>query len=630
MLSFFALAAAAAAAQASPVDETTYSDVDPVATVDPHAIVVTATRSEQRQTDVGQAVTVLDQRDLARRQLPILSDILSTTPGVTVTRNGGPGQVSAVRIRGAEDAQTLVVIDGVRVNDPTSPGGAFDFGNLVTDNIERVEVLRGPASVPWGSQALGGVVNIVNQRPGLDPHATLRGEYGYKNQANLVGNAGGTFGGVAASLGGGWYRDDGISAYKSGTERDGYRQFAGNGRVEAGLTEGVSLDLRGYYANSKVGFDGYDSSFNFTDTNDYSKTEQSVGYAGLNFELGGIKSRVAFTLNDINRDSFGGNPFVARGQVERYEYQGDADLGAARLVFGAEHENSRYFDGQANATYRTRATSGYAQAIATLAEAITLTGGLRVDDYKTYGTKVTGAANIAFTTGNTTFRAAYAGGFKAPTLYQLFGPYGTATLVGERPLQPETADSVDLGVEQGFSRGRVGVTLFGRNTRNQIDFANCFVTPAPTACSVRPFGFYTNLIRTRARGVETFIEYRPFAGLNLAANYTYTDAENRVTGATLLRRPKHSGNVTADWVGNRFSVGASVQAVSRSRDVDFITFAPTALGGYTLVGLRGSVKLGERFELFARVENLFDEDYETVSGYGTTGRNAHAGVRVRL
>src|SRR6476646_6130745 len=238
MLSLIALMAAQAtppvAAAPANNEEIVFGDYR----LDPHAIVVTAARTEQNRDQIGQAVTVLASDDLQTRQLPVISDILATTPGVTVTRNGGPGQPSAVRIRGAEDAQTLVVIDGVRVNDPTSPGGAFDFGNLIADNIERIEVLRGPASVPWGSQALGGVVNIVNARPGYDPQATLRGEYGYKNQANVVGNASGTFGSVAASLGGGWYRDDGISTYKLGSERDGYRQYAGNARVEVAIAEG--------------------------------------------------------------------------------------------------------------------------------------------------------------------------------------------------------------------------------------------------------------------------------------------------------------------------------------------------------------------------------------------------------
>lgn len=629
MLSFIALAAAQAAVPAN--DALAQAAVATDTYLANNQIVVTATRAEQDRSQVGQAVTVLDQQAIDLRQLPAVSDFLSTTPGVTVARNGGPGQLTAVRIRGAEDGQTLVVIDGVRVNDPTSTSGAFDFGSLVTDNIERIEVLRGPASVPWGSQALGGVVNIVNARPGPIPHASLRGEYGYRNQANIVGNASGTLGSVAASLGGGWYRDDSISSFRYGTERDGYRHFAGNGRVEVGIADGVSLDLRGYYANSKVGYDGFPPpTFSFADTNDYSKTEQSVGYAGLNADLGGVKNRVAFTINDINRDAFGSNPFGARGRVERYEYQGDADLGVARLVFGAERENSRYFDVQANATYRTHATSGYAQAIVTPVEAVTLTGGLRVDDYKTYGTKVTGAANVAFTTGNTTFRAAYAGGFKAPTLYQLFGPFGTAAETNVPALQPETANSIDLGVEQAFSHGRIGVTLFGRNTRNQIDFADCFAAPTLPGCAAHPFGYYINLLKTRARGVETFVEYRPIEGLNLAANYTFNDAKNRATGQTLLRRPKHSGNFTADWSNDRFSLGGSLQVVSKSADFDYLTFARTSLGGYALVGLRGSVKLGERFEVFARVENLLDESYETVSGYGTLGRNAHAGVRVRL
>ncbi|MDB5700255.1 MAG: TonB-dependent receptor, partial [Sphingomonadales bacterium] len=233
---------------------------------DSSSIVVTATGVAEDAGESGQAITVIDKATIETRQNQAVSDLLSTTPGVTVTRSGGFGQPTAVRIRGAEDSQTLVLIDGVRVNDPSSPGGAFDFGNLLTGNIDHIEVLRGPNSVPWGSLALGGVVNIVTAPVPEQLGGSLRAEYGYKNSKQVVGELGGRSGIFSATLGGGYFDDDGISAFKDGTERDGYRQYAANGRVGVAFSDNVSLDLRGYYADSKVEFDGYLPDFSFGDT----------------------------------------------------------------------------------------------------------------------------------------------------------------------------------------------------------------------------------------------------------------------------------------------------------------------------------------------------------------------------
>jgi vitamin B12 transporter len=585
-------------------------------------IVVTGVRGNQYPEDVGQSVTVLNNVAIRRLQSTSVADLLSTTPGITISRNGGPGQTTAVRIRGAEDSQTLVLIDDVRVNDPASPGGAFDFGNLLTGNIDRIEVLRGPNSVPWGSQAIGGVVNIVTAPVN---GANLRAEYGYRNSKQIVGQAGGAFGIITASLGGGYFDDDGISAYKNGTERDGYRQYAGNARIGVAFSDAVSLDLRGYYADSNVQFDG---GFPLGDTTNFSKTQQAFGYAGLNANLLGIKNRLAFTLSDTARDSFdpafGTAPsFIARGRVERFEYQGDATISdTIRAVFGIEHETSRFRDEFSR--YSTRMSSAYFQAIIKPTDSLTLTGGARVDDHKTYGTKTTLSANAALRVGSgTIIRASYGEGFKAPTLYQLFSDYGNNTL------KPETAQSYDLGIEQSLIEGRLkaGITAFHRDTTNQIDFFGCFGITNPR-CATRPFGFYDNIARTRAEGVEVFLEVRPTSNLTVAANYSLIDATNRLTGKALLRRPKNSINASIDWTAHDWlKLGASVQTVSDSAD----GFGGTVrLDGYTLATVRAAVPIGEHFEFYGRVENLFDVKYETVSGYGTLGRNAHLGVRAKF
>ncbi len=600
----------------------------------PSNIVVVGTRSEQAREKSGQAITLLREVDLERLQLPAVADILAITPGVTVTRNGGIGGFSAVRIRGAEGEQTLVVIDGVRLNDPSSPGGGFDFGSLLVGNIERIEILRGPNSVPWGSQALGGVVSVTTTPAPYNWGGAVRAEYGYKDKLSLVGNAGGRVGPVSASFGGGYFRDDGISSFKGGTERDGFRQYAANGNVSAALNPDIDVDLRGYFADSRTEIDGFPPPFfGFADTTEFSTARQFTGYAGARIRLfdDTLKNRIAFTLSDIDRDNFdvpgqAVPSFLARGRTERFEYQGDATItDAVRAIFGAEHERSRFSDGFAR--FGANITSGYAQFVIDPADTLTITGGGRIDDHSAYGTKATYSANLAWRPADGTIvRAAFGKGFKAPTLFQLFSFFGNTTL------EPETAKSYEVGIEQALLEGalKFGATVFRRDTRNQIDFISCF-GQTTGICTNRPFGTYDNVDRARATGLEAFIRAAPSDTLIVEAKYSLIDSKDRVSGLALLRRPKHSLNASIDWDARDWlKLGASLQSISDSADVDFQTFARTRLDGYTLVTLRAVVPISGAIEFYGRVENLFDVRYETVSGYGTYGRNAHVGVRARF
>lgn len=597
-------------------------------------IIVTGIGSPEDIDRTARAVTLIDRDRIERQQAVTVSDLISTTAGVTASRNGGIGGLSTVRIRGAEGDQTLVLIDGVRLNDPSAPGGGFDFGNLLVGTIERIEILRGPNSVPWGSQALGGVVNIETARPAEEFGGAAHGEYGFKDRATLAGHLGGRVGPVSASFGGGYFRDDGISAFRDGGERDGFRQYAANGRVEIALSQNLSIDLRGYYADGRARIDGFPPPFfGFADTAEFATTRQITGHAGARLQLfdGRLKNRFAFTLSDINRDNFDapGNPapsFLARGRTERIEYQGDARLaGPVRAVFGAEHERSRFSDGFS--VERTNVTSGYVQLIVDPVESVTISGGARIDDHRSYGTETTLSASVAWRpSAGTVVRTVYGEGFKAPTLFQLFSFFGNTLL------QPETARSYEIGIEQSLidDRLRLGATLFQRNTRNQIDFISCF-GQTTGICTNRPFGTYDNVDLTRAKGIEAFVRLAPTSRLVVEANYSLIDAKDRSTGLRLLRRPEHSLNVSLDWAARDWlNIGASLQTISDSADSDFQTFTRTSLDGYTLVGLRASVPLGDRLEFYGRVENVFDERYEQVSGYGTYGRNAHVGVRVKF
>jgi vitamin B12 transporter len=596
-------------------------------------IVVTATGSPSFITESGQAITLINLEQIETRQPATLSDLLSTTPGVTVSRNGPIGSVTAVRIRGAEGDQTLALIDGVRINDPSSPGGGFDFGNLLIGNIQNVEILRGPNSVAFGSQALGGIVNVQTSQFETGRSGAVRAEYGYQDRANVAGHAGFGLGPIEASLGGGYFQDNGISAFKDGTEADGFRQYAANGRVKVKLSDAINFDVRGYYADSRVDIDGFPPPFfSFADTPEFGTTQQWTGYAGLNgaFGNGAFKNRLAFTLSDINRDNFStpgqATPdYLSRGRNERIEYQGDWQFSESlRAVFGAEHEKSRMSDGFSATA--TSMTSGFAQLVVQPIARLTLTGGARLDDHQDFGSHTTFSANMAWeTSGGVVLRAAYGEGFKAPTLFQLDSFYGNGLL------RPESARSYEAGIALRWRPELVAsATLYRRDTRNQIDFISCFGQTLGV-CTNRPFGAYDNIDRTKAQGIEIELVLRPSQDLSFTANYTLTDTKDKSSGLSLLRRPRHSVNFSADWdLARWLKVGASLQMLSDSADVDFQTFSRTQLDGYALAGLRAAVPVNGTIELYGRVDNLFDAEYETVSGYGTYGRNAHVGVRARF
>ncbi len=344
-----------------------------------------------------------------------------------------------------------------------------------------------------------------------------------------------------------------------------------------------------------------------------------------------FKNRIAFTISDLNRDNFSAPgqaapDFLARGRVERFEYQGDAKLSdSIRTVFGAEKENSRFSDGFSLS--KTGMTGFYAQAIISPTETLTLTGGARLDDHDDYGSEATFSGNLNWRPAvYTTIRASYGEGFKAPSLFQLDSFFGNVSL------QPERAKSYELGIDQRLFDGALmlGATAFLRNTTNQIDFISCF-GQSTGICTNRPFGTYDNIDRTRAKGIELTMQVRASDKLSVDANYTYSDAKDRVTRLVLVRRPKHSLNASLDWQPiEKLNLGAALQLFSKSADTDFETFTRTSLNSYALVALRASYDLTDQISLYGRVENVGDTRYETVSGYGSYGRNAHIGVRAKF
>lgn len=603
-------------------------------------IVVTANRTARPIDTVGQAITVLDTATIEQRQSVTVADLLRQTPGVSVARNGGIGGVTSVFIRGAESDQTVALIDGVKINDPSSPGGGFNFGELLIGNIARIEVLRGAESVLWGSQAIGGVVNMITRQPTEALTVNARGEGGWHGTGQGVANVAGRVGPVSASLGGGYFTTEGTSAAAVGTERDGYRNYGANGSVNIALADAVSVDLRGFYSNGRADYDGFaPPTFAFGDTREYSETEQWVGYGGLNVALfdGKFRNRFAYARTQVNRATFDAaqtpaETFRARGRNERLEYQGNVDLNdAVRATFGAEREVSRLFtDGfGAVSNARARIWGVYGQLSVMPVTGLTVSGGVRHDDHDRFGGATTASASGAYTPngGNTVLRASYSEGYKVPSLYQLFGDYGNRTL------RPERSHGWDAGVTQRALDGAVeaSATWFHRTSTDLISFVSC-AAGAGGICTNRPFGTYDNIARARAQGLELALALHPVEALTVSGAYTYLDAQNRSPGSAsfgraLARRPSQSVTMNADYrwpIG--LTTGATVTAVGDSLDAS----APRGrLDGYVLADARVSFPLGEHVELYGRVENLFGERYQTAAGYGTPGRAAYGGVRLR-
>ena len=589
-------------------------------------IVVTASGFEQPRSETGQAIEIVGRDRLDQLQSATIAQVLQTVPGVSVATRGGLGGQTSAFIRGGSSAQTLVLIDGVRINDLTSPNGAFDFGALMTGNIGRVEILRGPNSVIWGSQAIGGVVNVQSIAPVVGFEGRLGAEYGGYDTKRLNANIAGTKGVFEGSVGGAFVKSDGISALAGGTERDGYANATGNARLKVNISDSFTLDFRSYYNRAKV---EYDSEFGVGANGlPVSRNRQFVGYVGAQFDMldGRLHNRIAYTRTDLRRIGtdpivFSFNNFNVRGAIDRMEYHTAFDLNdALTLVAGLEYERtfaSTSFEGAAPDVARNDVVSGFGQIIVRPVTGLTLTAGVRHDAYSDYGGQTTLGGNLAFTPneGRTMFRATYAEGFRAPTLTEGQPPYGNLQL------KPETARNFDLGVEQQFLEGKAQLfaTYFNRRSNNLIAFS--------------PVSFQSeNIDKVTAKGLEIGLDLNPSSQLDIRASYTLVDAINRTVGDTFgnrqALRPQNSFSLTADWqTAFGLSLGSSLLVIGDSFDD---AANNVRLNGYAIWGLRASMPLSDALEVYARVENMLDAQYTVVSGYNSFGRHATIGVRAKF
>jgi vitamin B12 transporter len=617
-------------------------------------VVVTATRTAQPADRTGESVSVITGEDLKLQQTVSVTDALQLTPASIVVRNGGVGQNATVSLRGAEVGQSLVLIDGVRINDPSSVDNQALLGDVLVNDIDRVEILRGPQSTLYGSTAIGGVVNIITRTGGdrpFDLHASAEG--GSFDTYRLNAGANGSYDRVDYGGAVNYLSTGGISAADKADgnpETDGYRNIGATGNVRVHVLEDVSVDLRGYYAAARSDVDGYNAAFSFGDTPQYNKNTLMAGYAGLNADLlgGRFHNRLAVVGSRADRKLFGEfdfappfafldrETFSAKGGTARVEYQGTFDLDDDnQLTFGAESQRDTYssagFGNYPSAPEQgaRRTTSGFGQWQATLFDQLTLTAGVRYDGDSQFGghTSLKFAGAWAVPEWGTVIHANYGDGFKAPSLYELFSQYSNPLTA----LKPETARGYEVGVKQRFLDDRISASLtwFSRKTKNQIDFFSCpFAPPFPEGCDVRPFGFYYNIGRTRAEGAEVEIAADLFENVTASVNLTDMASEDLELRTDLARRPRITAGGSLFWTPMKdASLGLTITHVGERFDQ---AGEVQPLEGYTLVNVLGSYPINENVSFFGRVENLFNDRTEPVFAYGAPGRAAYVGIRASL
>ncbi|MBV9063015.1 MAG: TonB-dependent receptor [Alphaproteobacteria bacterium] len=617
------------------------------------SIVVTATRTPQPAYKTGESVSIISSQQLETQQILALTDVLQELPGVSIVRNGGLGQNATASIRGAEAGQTLVLIDGVRINDPSTVDNQALLGDLLVNNTDRVEILRGPQSTLYGSDAIGGVIDVLTRRGGDAPFALrASGEGGSFGTYRLNAGASGNLSDIEYGAAANFVHSNGISAadVRNGNpETDGYTNAGVTGNVRVHLSDAVSVDLRSYYTNARDDFDDNfvfvpPAAFRVADSAAYGRNTLAAGYAGLNLDLldGAFSNRFAFAGSDSHR-SFYNSAFDTlhknssdNGTADRFEYQGTVrPFSADELTIGAEYQRIGFegktfssFAPAAKDTGSSNVASLYAQNQVTLWDRLTLTAGLRRDDDREFGghysMKLAGAWSLD--EGSTVLHANYGDGFKAPTLFEQFSEFSNPL----HALLPEVAHGWEAGLTQRLFSGTVvgSATYFERRTDNQIDFfvPDCFSNPPPDVCRTRPFGYYDNIARTEAKGVEIEATTRLSDRLTLDAAITDMRATDLTTGLDLARRPHLTASSAITWTPvEDWSAGATLVFAGRRFDS---AGEVHPLAADAVVNLFASHRLNDWLEIYAHVENLFDVQYEPVFGYGAPGRAAYGGIRV--
>ena len=601
-------------------------------------IVVSSSRIETPAAAVGSAISSISGEELQRRQIRRIEDALDLLPGVTVRRPGGIGNPAAVSIRGLGPRNTLILLDGVEIGDTSRSQVAYEFGTIPVEDVERIEVLRGPQSTLYGSDASGGVVNIITKRPTkpYEGYARLEGgSYGTVESAAGVRGKVGRFTYGASAFG---FQTDGISAFsknRGGKELDGHETYSGRADLGYEVTDNLRISAWASQSEAKIEYD--QSNMDLIDQWFTKRERFARGQAVLD-TLGGKWRHTAGISHSTHERDFKGAQNPQRGDQfdgtkTKVDYLGDLRIAPGhRLVTGLESEwdtidqvapafANTFENGVIDANARTSA--GFVEYRATLFDSAFLTAGARHDEHDRFGGATTWRLTAAYLIQptETKLRASYGTGFVTPSLFEMFDP-----CLGNRNLKAEKSKGWDAGIDQYLWGDRVVITgtYFDSKIDDQIRFD--FSRPQPQGCAF-DFGGYLNVEKVHSKGVELEVRAKLDKDLFLRGHYTYIDARNAITGERLRDVPWYQGAVALDW---RFMERASAGATVRFRGEAESGFGTgQRVGDFATLDLRAAYQVTDAVSIYGRVVNLFDADYEEIYGIGTPGISAYAGVRVR-
>ena len=573
-------------------------------------IIVKGARIETPASNFGSSIFILNSEDIRLRGIRSAIDAISSSPGVTTKKNGSFGGVGSVRIRGASSSQTLVLVDGVPVNDASSPGGGYNFEYLDTSNIERIEVLRGSQSTLWGSDAIGGVVNIFT-KSAKDNSVNILSETGsfglrkINSEFGLVSNFGKFLFLVDdTSL-------DGISKAdrKDGNiEKDG---FETNSYSFKGNTEVNNIEIKGLlsYIKSDVEYDSFGFVTGVQDGDERSITEEFTGNFTIKFNLFGEKLENTFSFNqsDISRDYFTDNnlTFGADGDRKLYRYQGNTGFGKYnKIAFGFEKEESSV------SLDKLSIDSLFLLYQFQPIKDLVVSAGIRNDDNKGFSSKTTRKIAAAYKISeNISIKSSWGEGFKVPTIFQTtFFCCGANS--ANTNIRPEVSTSYDLGFDFSLKdKFSFSFIYFKQDVNNQINFSFSL-------------GGYENIDFVESDGFEISSNSKVSETVNLFINYSYIDSIDG-NGLRLINIPKDSGELVLTYAPSSKLSGSMALKYNGS---EISTYGN--LNSWSRVDINLFYKLNNFSEVYFRVENLFDEDYQQVFGYGTPDRSGLVGIKV--
>lgn len=612
-----------------------------------HSVVVTATRVETPAREVGSSVTVVAGSEIDRSRQPVLLDALRTVPGLALLQNAGPGSAASVFVRGANSEHVLVLLDGVEVNDPMNPSRSFDLAHMAAGRIDRIEVLRGPQSPLYGSDALGGVINILTRKGEGPARFSVTAQAGSERTAAAGIEAGGSTGGLDYSFGLSRYSTGGVSAastvYAGNSERDGYRNttFSGRTGIDLGGGAEAALIVRVVDASSDLDNFGGPGGDDPNSKQAYrslfirgqgrallaeSAWEQKIGISYVGARRENENPADATHPDDSESGSF-------RSSLVKIDWQNNLFLGSDHtLTFGLDLSRetgsseytfmSAYGASVSPFAERTADLAGfYLQDRIRIGEAVYAAVGARYDHHSRAGAALTFRIAPAWVidSAGLKLKASYGTGFKAPSLYQLYAEPTLWGPIGNLDLKSVRCAGWDAGIEKSFGGGvaTAGLTYFRNDFRDLIDY---------------DFSRgYVNIGRARTRGVEAAGEIKPGKRLRLKLAYTRLEALDLDSGAPLMRRPNDLVSAAADWApGDRWDIHLTVVHTGDREDRDYSGFDArnVTLPVYTLANAAISFRVSPGWQAFLRFDNLLNARYEPVFGYGAPGFRLYAGFQL--